>query len=87
MFTTLLFLVVLPAAFAALPTYVICRYRIHRRRLVTYGVILTGGLSGSALALIFLPIFQTALYWMYIMLVGFVTAALVVADFRRRILR
>ena len=94
MFLTLLFFKVLPAAFAALPTYIICRYRIYRGKLVTYGVVLTGGLSGLGLAMIFLApnLLSRSLdafghLLIFIAPVCSLISALFVADFRRRILR
>jgi hypothetical protein len=94
MLMTLLFFLVLPAAFAALPTYIICRYRIFCGKLVTYGAVLTGGLSGLALAMVFLApnlISQSLEAFIHLLIfiapVSFIVSALVVADFRRRILR
>jgi hypothetical protein len=85
MFVVLLRLVILPAAFAALPTYIICRYRVYRRTLVTYGALLTGGLCGLSFSMIFLP--PNLRLVVFVAPVSFLTAALVVADFRRRLLR
>jgi hypothetical protein len=94
MFIALLFFGVLLAAFAALPTYIICRYRIYRRKRVTYGAILTGGLSGLSLAMIFIfpnSISQSLEAFIrlsfFVAPVSLLTSALIVAGFHRGIFR
>jgi hypothetical protein len=94
MFIGLLCFVVWPAALAFLLTYIICRYRIYRRKLVTYGAVLTGGLSGLFLAMLFLypnMISQSLEAFIQLLIfiapVSFLTSAIVVTRFCRGNLR